>query len=94
MKLAVISPPEAIPREEVLFKLVLDKNIHAFHLRRPEWSADQLRRSCDAFTAAQRSKIVLHSCHELVEEYGLKVRIPMYLPKLSCLCLMDIQCMS
>ena len=75
MKLIVITTPQSSPGEHAIFSKIIDTGIHAFHLRRPNWDVQQMRECCQGFSKAQRSKIVLHSCHELVEEQQLKASL-------------------
>lgn len=42
-----------------------------YHVRKPGWSRAQLAAWIEAVPAPWRSRLVLHSHHELVEEYGL-----------------------
>lgn len=71
--IAVITPPERLPDEAQALRLVGDiPEVCALHLRKPDYSAHELRQLIEALPAELRGKIRLHDHFELCGEYGLQ----------------------
>jgi len=73
MKLIVISAPHPVTRERELVRGMLKEELTHFHLRRPSWSLQELEACILGYTEQERKTLVLHSHHDLVPKYGLKV---------------------
>ena len=71
MHLAVISPETEEPRERRILRGLFDAGLTRYHVRRPQWDADKLRRWLNAAPATWRSHLVLHGHPELAREFNL-----------------------
>ncbi|PTY07299.1 hypothetical protein DB347_08320 [Opitutaceae bacterium EW11] len=71
MKLIVISPEAADPREKDIVHALFTAGMERYRLRKPGWSAEQLENWLEEFTPSERFRIVLHSHHELAPKLGL-----------------------
>lgn len=72
MKLIVISNPTTISNEHQLLNSLFDNGLERFHLRKPDFSLQEMETYIQQVPLIYRSKIVLHSHHELVDKYQLK----------------------
>jgi thiamine-phosphate pyrophosphorylase len=71
MKLVVISPEHDDPREIAVLGALFAAGLERYHVRKPHWPAAQLETWLRALPAEWRSRLVLHSHHELVEKFNL-----------------------
>jgi thiamine-phosphate pyrophosphorylase len=71
MKLVVISPEHEDPREIAVLGALLAAGLERYHVRKPHWPAAQLETWLRTLPAEWRSRLVLHSHHELVATLGL-----------------------
>ncbi len=71
MKLIVISPESADPREPAVLGELFAVGLTDYHLRKPTWTRDQLADFLRALPPIFRRRIVLHSHHDLVAEFSL-----------------------
>lgn len=71
MKLVVISPEREDPREAAVLGGLLAAGLECYHVRKPHWSARQLEAWLRALPADWRPRLVLHSHHELADQFGL-----------------------
>jgi len=71
MKLVVISPEYADPREREVLGAMLAAGLERYHVRRPHATAAELAAWLEALPAEWRRRLVLHQHHELVERYAL-----------------------
>lgn len=72
MKLIVISNPTNLNNEhEILCSLFLS-GLEYFHLRKPDFSKEEMENFLKKISPNYFNKIVLHSHHGLVEKYNLK----------------------
>jgi len=71
MKLVIISPEHDEPREIAVLGVLLAAGLERYHVRKPHWSVAQLETWLRALPAEWRSRLVLHSHHELVARLGL-----------------------
>src|SRR5947209_3397705 len=71
MKLVVISPEHNDPREIAVLAALLAAGLERYHVRKPHWSAAQLETWLRMLPSEWRSRLVLHSHHELVATLGL-----------------------
>jgi thiamine-phosphate pyrophosphorylase len=74
VKLIVISPELEDPRETAVLGALLKAGLERYHVRKPAWSADRLGSWLAALPADWRHRLVLHSHHGLVDEFGLAGR--------------------
>ncbi len=70
-KIIVISSPNHKDREARLIQDLMEAGLWRFHLRKPNWSTDELRNLLRAVPEAQQRRIVLHRRRELLEEFPL-----------------------
>lgn len=71
MKLVVISPESADPREFAVLAQFFAEDLTSYHLRKPSWSRDQLAAHLRALPVECRPHLVLHSHHDLAVEFNL-----------------------
>lgn len=72
MQLTVCSVHKAIPEEHLLVQELLHGGLETFHLRKPSYSKEDLRKWLEQLTASERQKVVIHSHWSLSEEFNLK----------------------
>lgn len=70
MKLVVISPESADPREIELVRAMLGRGLTRYHVRKPSWTEQQLTAWSDAFSATERERFVLHGDEALARRLG------------------------
>ena len=71
MKIVVISHPEEIQDELKTTVRLFETGLERFHLRKPHYSKNAMRRFLDQVPFSYRSRIVIHSHHELSVAYSL-----------------------
>jgi thiamine-phosphate pyrophosphorylase len=71
MKLVMISPEQDEPREIAVLGVLLAAGLERYHVRKLHWPAAQLETWLRALPEEWRSRLVLHSHHELVEKLSL-----------------------
>ena len=71
MKLVVVSPADADPREPAVQAALFAAGLERYHLRKPDWSLAETATWLRALPAEWRPRLVLHRHHELVAELGL-----------------------
>ena len=72
-RLAVITYPERLPEEAHALRIVGNiPKVCALHLRKPDYSENELRLLIEALPMELRRKIRLHDHFELCGEYGLQ----------------------
>ncbi len=74
MKLVIISPPTTVENEPQLTSQMITAGLQHFHLRKPISNMHDFESYVQKLSTADRRKIILHSSHELVAEWNLKVR--------------------
>ena len=74
MKLALISPPHTVDRETQIVAKLFEAGLRHFHLRKPGATSFEIERYLGHFQTSERKLIVLHSSHELVDEWNLGVQ--------------------
>lgn len=72
MKLVVVTPPEAVESEAVTLNDMLASGLDILHLRKPEYSLMEMEAVVRAIAPAYRSRVMLHSHHDLVQRLGLR----------------------
>ena len=71
MSVVVISPEATEAREHAVLAALCAHGLERYHVRKPGWTAAQLREWLDAVPAEVRARLVLHDHHELATEYGV-----------------------
>ena len=68
----VISNPERVADEATVINKLFDAGMELFHLRKPEYTKEELKTLLLKIGSEHYSKIALHQHHELAEEFGIK----------------------
>lgn len=72
MKLIVISSPEALACEASQVHGLFERGLEVFHLRKNQYSREQLEESLRQLRPEYYSRIVIHGHYQLMEHYNLK----------------------
>lgn len=72
MKLILISNPSNLNKEHTILCSLFENGLEHFHLRKPDFTLEQLEEYIQQVPKEHLKKIVLHSHHQLVEKYNLK----------------------
>lgn len=72
MKLILISPPKNIAHEHSIVEAILKSGLEDFHLRKPDFSYEEMELYIRQISVEFRSKIILHSHHQLAIGNKLK----------------------
>lgn len=72
MKLIVISSPITIENEHAMVNAMFKSGMEYFHLRKPNFSKEELETYLLQILPEYLNRIVIHSHHELAAEMGLK----------------------
>lgn len=68
----VISNPNAIADEQATIKQLFHEGLEVFHIRKKEFSENEMRTFIEQIPEKHFSRIVLHTHYHLAEEYNLK----------------------
>ena len=68
----VISNPTEIVNEVNIIHTLFEEGMEWFHIRKPNYSKEQLRSFISAIHSSYYSKLVLHQQHNLTEEFQIK----------------------
>jgi thiamine-phosphate pyrophosphorylase len=71
MNLVVISPESNYPRERAVLCDLFAAGLERYHLRKPDWSREELVQWLDDFPTQWRVRVVLHQHHDLIAAFGL-----------------------
>jgi thiamine-phosphate pyrophosphorylase len=71
VKLIVISPEAEDAREHAVLASLFAAGLTSYHLRKPTWTRDQLAAWLGALPAEFHPRIVLHSHHDLANEFAV-----------------------
>ncbi len=71
MKLVVISPAAADPRETALVAEFFAAGLERYHVRKPDWTSGQVRAWIAEVPPQWHSRLILHDHHDLVETLRL-----------------------
>lgn len=71
MKLSIISPESAEPREICVVHALFAAGLERYHLRKPSWTAAELESWLGNFGPDERSRIVIHHHYELAVLWSL-----------------------
>lgn len=73
----VISNPTIIADEQAIIKQLFDEGLEIFHVRKKEFSENEMRTFIEQIPKKYLRNIVLHSHYHLAEEYNLKgIHVP------------------
>lgn len=72
MKLIVISNPTYVNNEHISLRSLFENGLEYFHLRKPNHSYEELKVYIEHIPPQYHNKIVLHSHHQLANEYDVK----------------------
>jgi thiamine-phosphate pyrophosphorylase len=67
----VISNPTAIANEIKLIHSLFEEGMDLFHVRKPSFSETEMKAFVTAIELEFRNRLVLHSYHHLVEDFGI-----------------------
>lgn len=67
----VISNPTKIANEENIIQTLFEEGLELFHVRKPNYSKEELRTFLLAINPRYYSKLVLHQHHDLAEEFEI-----------------------
>lgn len=68
----VISNPTAVANEIKLIHSLFENGMELFHVRKPEFSEEEMKAFVTAIGLEYKDKLVLHSYHHLTEDFGIK----------------------
>ncbi len=71
MKLIVISYPEKFSNEARLINRFFTEGMLHFHLRKPDWTREEVEELINEIEPVYRSKIVIHDHFDVAEKIGL-----------------------
>lgn len=67
----VISNPTAIANEINTIHALFENGLELFHVRKPDFSAEEIKTFVTAIGLEYRNKLVLHSHYHLAEDFGI-----------------------
>lgn len=67
----VISNPTAIANEINTIHVLFEHGLELFHVRKPKFSAEEIKKFVSAIGLEYRNKLVLHGHHHLTEGFGI-----------------------
>jgi thiamine-phosphate pyrophosphorylase len=73
MQIIVITPPQCSHKETTVITSLFRSGLQTLHLRKPGLQPDGFRRILNDIPQDYHGRIMIHSCHELLREYSLKV---------------------
>ncbi|MFC3336824.1 thiamine phosphate synthase [Flavobacterium palustre] len=68
----IISNPTAVANEIKLIHSLFENGMELFHIRKPDFSEEEMKVFVTAIGLEYRNRLVLHSYHHLAEEFGIK----------------------
>lgn len=72
MEVIVFTQPEYWDYEEKVVERFFRAGLQTLHIRKPEYSTEQMMAYIEKIPKKYRNRIVIHSHHELAIQYGLK----------------------
>lgn len=70
--LIVISNPSQVADEDAIFNALFDEGLEVLHMRKPEYSVDELSTLIEKIHSKYHHQISLHQHHEIANGYGIK----------------------
>lgn len=71
MKFILYSAPDAVANEPALLGAMLEQGVDVLHVRKPTWQRDAVAALIESIPPQWHNRIVVHTHHELVQQYGL-----------------------
>jgi thiamine-phosphate pyrophosphorylase len=71
-KLIILSPERTLKNETMLLRGLFEEGLELFHLRKPAYSYEQLKKYLNEIPEKFHSRIIIHSHYRLLDEFGLK----------------------
>ncbi|MGN1228973.1 MAG: thiamine phosphate synthase [Prevotella sp.] len=75
MRIIVITSPEFIPGEVSLINTLMEGGVWRMHIRKPQATADEVRRLIEGIDSRWHAQLSLHDHHELAQEYGCGIHL-------------------
>jgi len=72
MMLVVVSNPTAVANEAQIINRLFDEGLAHFHLRKPEWTEQEIASLIKQINPEYYSKIAMHQHHHLGNTFGIK----------------------
>ncbi|PYF77133.1 thiamine phosphate synthase [Pedobacter nutrimenti] len=72
MQVIVVSNPASLNREPEIINAFFEHGLSVFHLRKPDYTREQLALLIQQIKTEYHSKIALHHHHELINEYKIR----------------------
>lgn len=72
MNLVIISSPNKIKDEHFILNELFRNGMEIFHLRKPDWTIDEMERLISGIEKKFHNKIVIHSHYNLCKKYSLR----------------------
>lgn len=72
MKYFIVTPPCNAINETAIVNYLLGEKLAVLHLRKPDYSIDQMKEYLININTSLHNKIVIHSHHELINEFNLR----------------------
>jgi thiamine-phosphate pyrophosphorylase len=72
LKTIIISSPDHVANEAEVIQSLIDVGFETIHLRKPDWSKDELLTLIKQLKPSNYKKLVIHQHYELIEKYNLK----------------------
>lgn len=69
--LAVISNPTKLENEAHVINDLFEHGLECFHMRKPDYSKEEMKKLLDDIHVEYRSNIALHNFHEIADDYGI-----------------------
>lgn len=69
MKLVVLSNPSSLVDEHLIINYMFELGLQHFHVRKPDYSEDDLRKYVEKIPRKYWSKLMIHSHHKLAKEF-------------------------
>lgn len=69
--MVVISNPTPIENEINLIHQLFEEGLSLFHVKKPDYSEEEMKSFLSKIEMRSRSKLVLHKFHHLAEEFGI-----------------------
>jgi thiamine-phosphate pyrophosphorylase len=67
----VISNPDPVVNEAIIINALFDAGMELFHLRKPDYSQEELKQLLSKINPEHYSKIALHPHHEIAGDFGI-----------------------
>ncbi len=72
LRLILISPEKDFPEEQGLVMEMFRMGLTQYHVRKPKYSTEKLRRYLSKFDVRYHNRIIIHTHHELAASFQLK----------------------